>query len=53
MFSMSRLRWIPSGSKDMTGRIVFVESMKFREAQKRPERAFVRVSQRAFALSVH
>jgi hypothetical protein len=30
--------------------MVLVASMKFREAQKRPERAFVRVSQREKAL---
>lgn len=36
--------WSPSGWKDMTGRIVRVPSMKLREAQNRPDKAFVRVS---------
>lgn len=36
--------WSPSGWKDMTGRIVRVPSMKLREAQNRPDSAFVRVS---------
>lgn len=43
--------WLPRGSNDITGRVVRVESMKLREAQKRPESAFVRVSQRPSALS--
>ena len=30
----------------MTGRVVRVESMKFKDAQKRPDSALVRVSQR-------
>ncbi len=42
----------PVGSKDMTGRMVRVESMKLRDAQKRPESAFVRVVQRALALFI-
>lgn len=36
--------WLPSGWKDMTGRVVRVPSMKLREAQKRPDKAFVSVS---------
>jgi hypothetical protein len=36
--------WSPSGWKDMTGRVVRVESMKLSEAQKRPDRALVSVS---------
>lgn len=44
------LEWSPVGWKDMTGRVVRVESMKFKEAQKRPERAFVNVNHRPLAL---
>lgn len=36
--------WSPSGRKDMTGRVVRVSSMKLREAQNKPDRAFVSVS---------
>ena len=34
----------------MTGRIVFVESIKFNDAQNKPESAFVRVNHLANAL---
>jgi hypothetical protein len=44
------LVWCPSGWNDMTGRIVFVESMKFNDAQNKPESAFVRVNHLANAL---
>jgi len=40
------------GVNDMTGRIVLVESMKFSDAQKRPESAFVSVNQRPSALQL-
>ena len=40
----------PSGSKERTGRIVLVESMKFKLAQKRLLNALVSVSHLAFAL---
>lgn len=48
--SAEELTWSPTGSKDMTGRIVRVESMKFKEAQKRPDSAFVNVNHRPSAL---
>jgi len=41
---------VPSGSKDMTGRVVRVLSIKLRDAQKRPESAFVKTSHFSFAL---
>ena len=44
IFSAFPFGWSPSGLKDITGLVVRVSSMKFSEAQKRPERAFVRVS---------
>ena len=44
MFGVLSSGWSPSGWKDMTGRMVRVESMKFREAQKRPDSAFVRTN---------
>lgn len=34
--------WSPAGSKEATGRVVRVESMKFNDAQKRPDRDWVR-----------
>jgi hypothetical protein len=40
----------PDGEKDNTGLIVLVESMKFNDAQNRPESAFVSVDQALFAL---
>ena len=40
----------PSGSNDMTGRIVLVASIKLIEAQKRPDRALVSFNHRANAL---
>lgn len=43
----------PSGSNDIAGRIVLVESMKFKDAQNNPDSAFVSVSHRAFALSIY
>lgn len=46
------VEWSPSGWKDMTGRVVRVPSMKLSEAQKRPERALVRVSHLWSALCV-
>lgn len=49
-FDMVALEWSPSGWKDMTGRVVRVPSMKFREAQNSPERAFVRVNHLRSAL---
>jgi hypothetical protein len=42
--------WTPSGSKVLTGLIVRVESMKFRDAQKSPESAFVRANHLVLAL---
>jgi len=45
------LEWWPSGSNVNTGRMVRVESMKFKEAQKRPDKALVKRSQRKSALS--
>ena len=44
VFVAAELRWLPSGWKDMTGRVVRVPSIKLREAQKRPDSAFVSVS---------
>jgi hypothetical protein len=41
----------PAGWKDITGRVVRVESMKFSEAQNRPDSAFVKVNHRPSALS--
>jgi hypothetical protein len=38
------VEWSPSGWKDITGRVVRVLSMKFSEAQNKPDRALVRVS---------
>jgi hypothetical protein len=49
-FGNEELVWCPSGWNDMTGRIVFVESMKFNDAQNKPESAFVRVNHLANAL---
>lgn len=42
--------WSPTGSNVTAGRVVLVESMKFNEAQKRPERDCVRVIHFANAL---
>jgi hypothetical protein len=42
--------WMPSGSNEFTGLIVRVESMKFRDAQKRPESAFVSANHLVLAL---
>lgn len=44
IFASVAFGWSPSGRKDMTGRIVLVESIKLSEAQKRPDNALVRVS---------
>jgi hypothetical protein len=44
------LAWPTAGWKDMTGLVVLVESIKFSEAQKRPESAFVRVNHLPSAL---
>lgn len=44
MFVLFELGWLPSGRNDMTGLVVLVPSMKLSEAQKRPDRAFVRVN---------
>lgn len=43
-------RALPAGGKIFLGLTVRVESIKFREAQNRPDKVFVRVSQRASAL---
>ncbi len=51
-FDSVEFEWSPAGLKDMTGRVVRVESMKFREAQKRPDNAFVKVSHRSSALLI-
>ena len=40
----------PSGSNVRMGRMVLVESIKFKEAQNKPDNAFVNDSQREFAL---
>lgn len=42
--SCDEVEKLPRGENVMTGRVVRVESMKLRLAQKRPESAFVRVS---------
>lgn len=42
--------WSPSSWNDMTGRVVRVASMKFREAQKKPDNALVSVSHLRSAL---
>lgn len=44
--------WSPAGSKDITGLVVRVESMKFRDAQKRPDNAFVKVNHSLSALNI-
>lgn len=49
-FEDAASEWSPSGWKDMTGRVVRVSSMKLREAQNRPERAFVKVNHLRSAL---
>src|SRR5271169_2095808 len=40
----------PAGANDITGRIVRVESIKLRDAQKRPDNALVKISHRLSAL---
>ena len=42
--------WSPAGSKETTGRVVRVESTKFKDAQKRPDRDWVKVIHFANAL---
>ena len=42
--------WSPAGSKETTGRVVRVESTKFIDAQKRPDRDWVKVIHFANAL---
>lgn len=49
-FDATASGWSPSSWKDMLGRIVRVPSIKFSEAQNRPDNAFVRVSHLPSAL---
>ena len=49
-FDIVEFEWSPAGWKDNTGLVVLVESMKFSDAQKSPDRAFVNVSHRPSAL---
>jgi hypothetical protein len=49
-FDKVELEWSPLGINDMTGRMVRVESIKFKEAQKRPDNALVRINHRPSAL---
>jgi hypothetical protein len=49
-FESVELAWPTAGWKDITGLVVLVESMKFSEAQKRPDSAFVNVNHLPSAL---
>ena len=45
------LEWFPVGSNETTGRVVLVESTKFKDAQNRPDRDCVREVHLSNALS--
>lgn len=49
--SWSEGEWSPAGSKDTIGCVVRVESIKFKDAQKRPDNDWVKVIHFANALS--
>ena len=49
-YNPSDIGWSPVGSNETTGRVVRVESMKFSDAQKRPDKDCVKVIHLADAL---
>lgn len=50
MFDKEAFEWSPAGSKVITGLVVLVESIKFSDAQNRPDKALFSVIHLANAL---